>query len=510
MSPAHTFRSVLSLLLLLFLLATTGYSEARLPFPITTLRCPGAASRFGGCPHRTFRGWQRPSDVRTMAVYNDRAVQPSWRGLVGVDHGAEWFDENAESNKRTVYPPASLRLTGTRGEFDIRHGMVNDGVTHATVSAYLQEAMHGSVCRFSVPPIVRFVGEHFTEDDIILTGHALQLVNTALPLGWKIQWDPDTPSNPGGTVRQDGKYYASGNEELGTLYVEFLPDADFYASGTHWGHAWIWELDGGGIEHSYVQISDAYRGHGDRQSVMLLAHELIHALGIDAHVDVLGTLMTGALREAYAVYQSARRNGQILYSKPQPLSVLYPADREALRVLYGRLENGDDPVVFGDWTSVSTHLHGNGQHAAFGVVLRNDYAEPWAYGDNPTLGIAYSSAVVGTSVWQGALLGFTPDWEPVAGDAMIVVNVDYLFGFAEFTNLESWPAGVVPGNAGGGILWGDGTLRYVFEVTGNQFMQADCDDDFLTGTFFGSQYEGAGGTLERDDLTAAFGGNLVP
>lgn len=34
----------------------------------------------------------------------------------------------------------------------------------------------------------------------------------------------------------------------------------------------------------------------------------------------------------------------------------------------------------------------------------------------------------------------------------------------------------------------------------------DVDDGFLTGAFFGHAHEGMGGTLERDDLTAALGG----
>ena len=190
----------------------------------------------------------------------------------------------------------------------------------------------------------------------------------------------------------------------------------------------------------------------------------------------------------------------------QPLSILPPLDREALRAFYGRLDYGDSPHDLGDWTSTSTHLHANGEHAAFGVALRNSYAEPWAYGYLPDSDLADNAALMGAAVWTGALLGFTPDAAPVAGDAALSVDLDTLDGRADFTNLESWAAGQTPGEAGSGTTWNDGDLGYSIAVNGNTFKQTGGDDGILTGAFFGESHEGMGGTLERDDLTAAFGG----
>ena len=99
---------------------------------------------------------------------------------------------------------------------------------------------------------------------------------------------------------------------------------------------------------------------------------------------------------------------------PQPVSVLYPVDREALRALYSRLDAGDDFEALGPWSSSSLHIAGNGRHANFGVALRNGYAEPWAYGMRPRTVLADNTALVGWVTWRGALLGLTPATEAVA------------------------------------------------------------------------------------------------
>ena len=60
-----------------------------------------------------------------------------------------------------------------------------------------------------------------------------------------------------------------------------------------------------------------------------------------------------------------------------------------------------------------------------------------------------------------------------------------------------------------GVPWGwrpSGDLRYSIVVNGHTFKQTGGDDGILTGAFFGESHEGMGGVLEREDLTAAFGG----
>lgn len=103
------------------------------------------------------------------------------------------------------------------------------------------------------------------------------------------------------------------------------------------------------------------------------------------------------------------------------------------------------------------------------------------------------------------MLGFTPEQTAVAGNARIGITLADLVASAHFTNLEAWE-GMMLGDPGTGTQWLDGDLAYAIAVNGNTFQQTGGDKGFLTGAFFGEAHEGMGGTVERDDLTAAFGG----
>ena len=70
---------------------------------------------------------------------------------------------------------------------------------------------------------------------------------------------------------------------------------------------------------------------------------------------------------------------------------------------------------------------------------------------------------------------------------------------------ESWAARTAPGATGTGTQWLDGDLGYTISVRGNTFRETGGDTGTLTGIFVGRSHEGAAGTLERADLTAAFG-----
>ncbi len=155
--------------------------------------------------------------------------------------------------------------------------------------------------------------------------------------------------------------------------------------------------------------------------------------------------------------------------------------------------------------------------------------------------------------WEGVLVGFTPDGESVAGKATLS---DFDFGgrrhrgkgpngpkhwdpgkaYLTFTELAYdnggiWRDGDLEYEVGIGVTFGDNTtvLNHSFS---HPFRRFDCgrsptgcrSDSFLNGAgvrpegysttdagevrgmFFGPKHEAMAGTLERDDLTAAFGG----
>ena len=194
---------------------------------------------------------------------------------------------------------------------------------------------------------------------------------------------------------------------------------------------------------------------------------------------------------------------------------LYPLDRDALLAWYSHLRHGSTVASLaedlGPWSDTSTHLLGEfsagGEDISFGVALRNGLAQPWATGPAPLTDLADNTELSGTASWSGRLLGFTPEAQPVAGAADLTITLDSLDGALEFTEMEHWSAGQAPGSAGSATLWDDGHLSYTVEVRGNTFTRIGGDSGIVTGAFLGTEHQAMGGTLQRDDLSAAFGGS---
>ncbi len=461
-----------------------------LPFPLEPWSCdPALASIRGACggdagSYREHFGiWALPdadrADAKRSPISHDSDGNDR-RVFVGVDQGTEHI--------------GSFPVLMYRGDTEIRFGRLNDGAGQAQVAAYLSQAAPSRT--ISSNNQVRVIGgADQTERNRVLA--AVRMVNAALPEDAKLEVAPQRP----GLSLQHGMsgrtYFPTGAELPNTIHIEFVPGRD-PSGGTAAARAFNLS------NSSYVaffQGSNSYQR--ERETIILLAHEIMHALGLNGHVSGMPSIMLGT-GGIHAVSQGGLR---------QPMSTLYPADREALRALYS-----GNPVSFGPWSSTSLHIHGNAPHAGFGVAFRNGYAEPWAYGYLTGYGLETNSALRGTVRWDGDLVGFTPAAEAVMGDAEIQVNISSLRGTAEFTDLEHWGARQAPGAEGTGTIWGDGDLNYVIAVSSNDaaagkagatptFREIGGDAGRLTGVFTGHGHEGVTGTLERSDLTAAFGGS---
>ena len=411
----------------------------------------------------------------------------------------------------------NLPVVGARGNTEIRYGRLNDGVGRATMSAYLDEAIAGPVIRQASSPEVRLIGAA-TDSDLQHMAVAVQIVNASLPPEFQIRIGEPLPNESlRHTVNSQGRWFPAGTERQGIIHIEFIPAGQFHsnAAATTWKDI---DTATNTIDSSYIQFNKGANSYPQsinhrvpsRQALILLAHELMHALGLDEHVSS----RFATIYEGTSAIHHAEQNGV-----RQPMSLTYPVDREGLQILYGRLEPGDSPTDFGAWSSTSTHIHGNGEHAGYGVALRNGYAEPWAYGYVQSPYQALSDSVgAGSAIWNGNLVGLTPGGEAVVGDARIDVNLGTMTGTSAFTDLEQWSAGVVPGATGTGTQWGDGDLHYTIAINGGETTPGIAghsdytlhgtggDLGILTGTFTGANHEGVAGTLVREDLAAAFGG----
>ena len=413
----------------------------------------------------------------------------------------------------------ALQQAGLHGETRVSYGSVQDGIGAAEVIAYLEadaasflneqdqnddpasmvEFPGGLFLRFGpVPPTVRVVDG--TPPALIdETVRVVQAINAALPIDWQLEVNRDPA--PAGTVtlsegeilvvfarEEDWPQEAASpiDENIGLAEPLFAvvptedPDAPFRI-----------EIGGGRVFVDHTRTEGLER-------LGVIAHELIHLLG-RSHVDPLRfprTIMVGGGSEELSPH------------------ILHPLDREALLAVYGELEPGTTPSdiaeELGDWSDTSLHIRGavdiKGGEIAFGVALRNGLSQPWTSGPSPQTNLEDNPALSGTVSWAGRLLGLTPDAEAVAGAADLSVDLATLTGTVEFAGLEQWAANAAPGALGTGTTWNDGDLRYGIEVRGNTFVQTAGDAGTVTGAFFGPAHEGMGGVLERDDLSAGFGG----
>ena len=148
---------------------------------------------------------QTAADSRQMPVYHDTYRHQASgfplaldhlvprRHFVGVDQG-QWFVDAfevitpgspTETHHIQYDLPPHLPVVGEREDTEIRHARLSDGAGRGSVLRYLRE-VSGVARRYSSPPHVRLI-DSASAEDIDRVARAVQLVNTALPEGAKLQ-----------------------------------------------------------------------------------------------------------------------------------------------------------------------------------------------------------------------------------------------------------------------------------------------------------------------------------
>ena len=374
----------------------------------------------------------------------------------------------------------------THGNIAVSYNGMLGGLSTSSLIGYLaaDAAPDGQIKRWATPPTI-YVDDDATAQMISDTVFAIQIINSFLPDDWQLQFGSgNAPSLRSITVhfKDEG---LSDDDAGGRAVVTYdaphqISAATVYLRPDHW-------MDAGSFRDPQHRI-------------YLLAHEIFHGLG-RIHVPFDRTRVSGLT----IMDPSARGSSGF---------VLFPVDQEALHAIHSELEPGDSLDVvaekLGNWDDMGVLLRGDFDipegDGSFGVSMRHGLASPWASGPTPWALPADNPVLSGTAAWEGRLLGFTPEAQPVAGSAQLGIDLSALSGDLDFQSLEWWAAGLPPGAVGTGQQWGDGDLSYDIQVRDNTFIQTGGDAGTVTGAFFGPQHEGMGGVLERDDLTAAFGG----
>ena len=331
--------------------------------------------------------------------------------------------------------------------------------------------------------------EGSTAEELDLTVRAMQAINSALPIEHRMRIE----------VGEKSFGEEPGPHEITVTFAPINKWPGWETTGASPVTGWARAVGGTLGAEVWIREPVVMRPKNpDADRLGTVIHEFLHALGFWSHVEPgIG------VSPAHGVY-AGEGSSLMEAGRPPPYGnggALHPIDRAALLAAF------TDPENLGAWSNESLQLYGRlplgGTPLDFGATYRNGHATAWGLGEAPSSYLADNSQLTGTVTWDGLLLGFTPNARSLTGDAQIDVNLADLRGRAEFTNLETWAAG--PGEQGTGIKWGDGDLGYTIAVEGNTFTQTGGDAGRVTGIFVGQSHDGATGTLERADLTGAFG-----
>ena len=185
--------------------------------------------------------------------------------------------------------------------------------------------------------------------------------------------------------------------------------------------------------------------------------------------------------------------------------------------IYDRFAPGTQPgdlaTDLGPWSDTSFHLRGGltfqSGSAAFGVASRNGLAQPWAFGPKPWVNLADNPLLSGRASWLGRLLGMTDAFAPVGGAADLTVELATLDG-ADCLHQPGTLAGRNQRRAGHRRQRGNLGRRRPALHGGRAGQHVRANREVtrarLPALSSAPSTRQMGGTLERDDLSAAFGG----
>ncbi len=392
------------------------------------------------------------------------------------------------------------RLDGrtAHGAVTVRHGTVQDAAPATDIVEYLEAASPLRPQITMARPLHRpyvSLAPNARSTLVPYVARAIQIVNAALPHAHRLRFSAE-PGPAYGTG-----LFAAAPGEIPIAYGDLPPDVGAITEqGPEDGRV-TWSYIRVNREMTYDRIAAAPTAEARQEAVdrlvQVIAHELVHGLGLLGHPDP----------ERFpdsALGPRLRLN---------PGAVLFPVDRDVLvasHTIVRTIGTREEVIAdLGPWTGTSAHLMGEldtaGGALAFGVRSRHGFHEPWFQGRAPALDLADNRALGGNATWRGRLLGRTPASDAVAGSATLDVELASLTGSLGFGALEVW-ADAPPGAPGTGAPWTHEALDYTIGIAGNRFVRTGGAEGTLTGVFAGPNHEGMGGVLERTDLTASFAG----
>ncbi len=429
--------------------------------------------------------------------YSRPAYQnPNYHPYLTPSNAYRW--ENTIHVGGDVEPRDKLRRVGTFGSIKVFQGASRDGVGKKRLENYEHDLLtqddSTSSSRDGFYPF-RVAPKIWLEDDFYRLLRAndekaegliqalfgsVRILNDALPPEFQIDFTTEDSPQVEGTIAIAFRSPGRIAEICGSAGTVACASSDVLNLHNKTNSAVIYFPDN--LDTSKRQTT---------QTIIL--HELLHALGIQGHVDSIE--FPDSLMGAYGDFF------------PNPGFVLHRIDREILQIMY-MSQRTDDYNDWGEWSDTTLHITGESVdgHVNFGVALFNGLPQPWARGVAPRSMLSFESKpsyLFGSVSWKGSLLGFS-GISPVYGETTLTVDMDNLddeqdLNFRNLFFLSRFE------ESGAERWFPTRNIAYKVKMSQQGFYRSE-DDGQIRGVFIGPRHEGMAGTLKRTDLVGAFGG----
>ena len=293
----------------------------------------------------------------------------------------------------------------------------------------------------------------YNEDDVIR--RAVAIVNRSLPAGRRLAITYTDESFTGTDIDTAHSDSAMQRVRAGEIHAEIWPYVG--AGGVGW-------TDG---QKGFAFVHESAMTYPEG-AVQVMVHEIMHALGLLGHPH--------------------HNHASVLSYQHQSTVVFDNVPLVDVAVLY-------DMSGWGNWSGNIQTVIGTADAVQFGVHDVDLALIPWV--DAGYMPLPSDDALRGRATWTGPLVGKTTALaQDVYGVAELGVNFDNFDGWADFHTIRYW----------NGTMWNRQGWSYGLYVNGYYF---DSDDEDgipdVVGAIYGWDAEVAAGTLQRPELTAAFG-----
>ncbi len=356
---------------------------------------------------------------------------------------------------------------------DYKKAMYDDCVKDSGISG-CSISGRGWFERWSQVPVI-VVPRSSTQEEVWVINRAISVLNRSLPEDMRLR-SSYTYQTFAGIGRENSREHAERLVRPGTIHAEIYPYDDPDSAGFAWTDGERGYAFGDERNYDFSSLDEGRVRWEMRSAVDTMVHEFLHALGLLAHPH---PVHTSALSYRH-------------HRKGEPDSVPL-VDVAVLYDMYG----------WGYWSGGGKLFTETSGGVQFGVnnLHHGTALIPWV--DAGYMAAPKPDALSGWASFKGKLVGYTASGFTANGRTRLSVNFGTSSGSAQFDNIQAYDGTTWS-------MWNRRGFQYDLKLYAHYFDSSTDPRDRdgipdVVGAFYGWEAEVAAGTLQRPEITAAFG-----